>query len=97
MRLALSGVVIYMRENAESKFRILVEDLPLGHLVTEMSGDERLVFQNVLDERAHLFAAFGPGIVRQYAVTRCRELFKSVPHQPTPSVGVMFKKHSLSS
>jgi hypothetical protein len=43
VRLALSGAVIDMPENAEAEFRILIEDLPLGYVVTEMSSDERLI------------------------------------------------------
>jgi hypothetical protein len=97
MRLALSGTVVDMTENAEPEFRILVENLPLGHIITKMSDDEGLVSEDVLDEGANFLSAFGPRIVRQYAVTRGGELFESVPHQPTPSGGVMLQNPSLSS
>jgi hypothetical protein len=89
--------VIDVAENAKPEFRILVEDFPLGDIFTKMSGNKSIVFEDVLDEGADLLASFGPGIVRQYTVTRSGELFESVPDQPTPSVGVMLRKHGLSS
>jgi len=69
-----------MAEDAESEFRILVEDLTLGHVVVEMSGDEILVLQHVLDERADLLATVDPGIFRQDAVTLSGELLESISH-----------------
>jgi len=32
-----------MPKNAEAEFRVLMEDLALGYVVTEVSGDERLI------------------------------------------------------
>jgi hypothetical protein len=69
-----------MAEDAEPEFRILVEDLPLGHVVVEMSGDKILVLQHVLDERADLLATVDPGIFRQDAVTLSGELLESISH-----------------
>src|SRR6266576_3796655 len=39
VRLALSGAVIDLPKNAEAEFWVLIEDLPLGYVVTEMGGD----------------------------------------------------------
>jgi hypothetical protein len=83
VRLAFSGTVVDMGENAEPELRILIEDLPLRNVVTEMSGDESVILQNLLDERADFLAALDTGIVRQDAMTRIRKLRESVAHQPT--------------
>jgi hypothetical protein len=84
MRLAFSGTVVDMCENAEPEFRILIEDLPLQNVVPEMSSDECCVLQDVLDERADFLAALDTRIVHQDAMTCIRELLKSVAHHPTP-------------
>jgi hypothetical protein len=75
-----------MAKNAEPKLRILVEDLPLGNVVSQMSGDERVVLQDLLDERTHFLAALDTRIVRQDAMTCIRELREGVAHQPTSSL-----------
>jgi hypothetical protein len=75
-----------MAEDAEPEVRILVEDLPLGHVIMEMSGDKVLVLQHVLDERADLLTTFDPGIFRQNAVTLSGKLLESISHQTTSSV-----------
>src|SRR6516162_8455381 len=82
MRLAFSGTVVDMCENAEPEFRILIEDLPLQNVVPEMSSDECCVLQDVLDERADFLAALDTRIVHQDAMTCIRELLKSVAHHP---------------
>jgi hypothetical protein len=74
-----------MAEDAESEFRIFVEDLPLGHVVVQMSGDKILVLQHVLDERADLLTTFDPGIFRQDAMTLSGKLLESISHQTTSS------------
>ncbi len=63
VRLALPGALVDMSQNAEAEFRVLVEDLAFGHLVAEMGGDESIVLQCLLDQRADLLAALDPGIV----------------------------------
>jgi hypothetical protein len=75
--------MVDMAENAKPEFRILVEDLPLRNVVTEMSGDERVVLQDLLDERADFLAACDPWIVRQDTMTCVRKLRESVAHRPT--------------
>jgi hypothetical protein len=82
--LALSSAVVDMAKDAEPEFRILVEDLPLRNVVTEMSGDECIVLQHLLDERADFLAAGNSEIVRQDTMTCVRELIESVTHQPLP-------------
>jgi hypothetical protein len=74
-----------MAENTKPEFRILVEDLPLRHSVVEMSSDEILVLQHVLDERAHLLAALHPWIRRKDTVTFTGKPFESIAHQITSS------------
>jgi hypothetical protein len=69
VRLALSGAVVDMAENAEAERKILVEDLPLRNIVTEMSGDKRVVLQDLLDERTDFLAALDTRIVCQDAMT----------------------------
>jgi hypothetical protein len=86
VRLAVPGAVIDMTENAEPEFRILVEDLPFGHIVTEVSCDERIVLEDVLDERTDLLAALDARILRQHAVTLSGKLFESVAHHQTSSI-----------
>jgi hypothetical protein len=76
--------VVDVAKNAEPEFRILIEDLPLRNVVTQMSGDERVVLQDLLDERADFLAARGSGIIRQDTMTCVRELLESVAHQPPP-------------
>src|SRR5437016_14400157 len=81
VRLALLGARVDVGENAEAELRVLVQDLALRHAVAEMPGDECLVLQDLLDERAHLLATPGPGFRREDAVTGGRELFERVPHR----------------
>jgi hypothetical protein len=76
--------VVDMAKNAEPEFRILVKDFPLGNVVTEMSGDESVVLEDLLDQRTDLLAAFDTRIVRQDAMTRIREFPKSIAHQQPP-------------
>src|SRR5215469_1154550 len=64
VRLAVARTVIDMAKNAEPQFRILVEDLPLGHIVAEVSGDKGIVSQDVLDDRTYFLPALDTGIVR---------------------------------
>jgi hypothetical protein len=78
--------LIDVAENAETELRILVEDLPLGHVIVEMRGDEILVLQHILNERADLFAALDPRIFRQDAVTLTGKPLESIAHQNTSSV-----------
>jgi hypothetical protein len=75
-----------MAKNAEPELRVLVEDLPLRNVVAEMSGDERIVLQNLLDQRADFLAALDTGIVRQDVITSVRKLRESIAHQPTSSL-----------
>ena len=82
MRLAFSGTVVDMGENAEPELRILIEDLPLRNVVPEMGGYESVIFQNLLDERADFLAALDTRIVRQDAMTRILKLRESIGHQP---------------
>src|ERR1044071_4251240 len=62
VRRALLRSRVRVGEDAEAELGILVQDLPLRHVVTEMLGDERRVLQDVLEERADLLAAGGTGL-----------------------------------
>jgi hypothetical protein len=73
-----------MAKNAKPEFRILVKDFPLGNVITEMSRDESVVLEDLLDERADFLAAFDTRVGRQDAMTRIRELPKSIAHQQPP-------------
>jgi hypothetical protein len=86
VRLAVSGAVIDVTQNAETKFGIFVEDLPFGHVVTKVSRDKSVVFEDLLDERANLFAALSSRIAGQYTVTFSGKLFECIRHHPTSLV-----------
>jgi len=66
---ALPGAVIDMAEDAESQFGILVEDFAVGHAILQMRGDEILVLQYLLDQRADLLVALDAGVRREDAMT----------------------------
>src|SRR5262249_14184089 len=83
VRLALPGSLIDVAKDAEIKFRVLIEDLPLGHSVVEMRADEMLVLEHVLNERADLPPALDARIFRKDAVTFGGELLESITHQRT--------------
>jgi hypothetical protein len=51
-----------MGADAETEFRILVDDLTIGCVVVEVGADKRLIFKDVLNDFAHLFPACRPGI-----------------------------------
>ena len=80
VRLALPRPLVDVGENAEAELRILVEDLALGPVIAEMTRDEHVVLQHVLDERAHLPSALGPAVVREDASAGSGELLERVAH-----------------
>ena len=83
MRFAIPGAVIDVTQNAETKFRILVEDLAFGYIVTKVSGDESIVFDDILDQRADLLSALSTRIAGQYAVTFSGKLLECIGHPAT--------------
>jgi hypothetical protein len=83
VRLAVSGAVIDVTQNAETEFGILIEDLTFGYIVTKVSGDKSIVFQDILDQRANLLAALSARIGGQYAVTFSGKLIECVAHYAT--------------
>src|SRR2546428_379469 len=90
VRIALFGVLVDVGEDAEAELRVLVENLALGHVVADMSGEERLVLQDIVDDLAHLLPAPGAGIVREGALTGGRELLQRPAHGMTtwPSASI---------
>ena len=42
------GIVMHVRQDAEAKFRVLVEDFALGHIVAEVRTDEGFVLQDLV-------------------------------------------------
>jgi hypothetical protein len=81
VRIALLLALVDVSQDAEAELRIFVEDLAFGDLVADVRGDERLVRENVLDDRAHFLATGGAGIVRERALTGGRELLESPAHR----------------
>src|SRR5215472_9366052 len=78
VRFAFPGAVIDMAEDAESQFRILVEDFAVGHAIVQMRGDEIIVLQYLPDQRADFLAALDAGILREDAMTLVGKLLKRI-------------------
>ena len=85
MRIALLGALVDVGEDAESQLRILVQDLALGPVVAEVGGDERLVLEDFLQQRAHLLPPRAGGVFGEDAMTGGRESFERVAHGGAPS------------
>ena len=79
VRLAFLRSPIDVGENAETEVRVFVEDLALWPVVTEVSGDEGLVLQDILDEGTHPRSTPGTRIRREDAMTFGREPLERVP------------------
>src|SRR5580704_12242462 len=80
VRVALPRASVNVGQDAEAELRVLVEDLALRHVVTQVRGDERVVLQHVLHEGAHLLAARGTGIRGQDVVGGGGERLERVSH-----------------
>src|SRR5262245_33735067 len=80
VRLTLPGARVVVGEDAEPQIGVLVEDLPLGHVVADVALDEALVRQHLLDESADLLPPFGSGLRGEDATTRRRELLEILAH-----------------
>src|SRR5690242_3969673 len=81
VRLAFLGALIDMAEDAEAELGILVENLPLRPGLGQVLTDELRIGARLLDESADLFAALGPGLGGEDAVTIGRELFERIGHR----------------
>jgi len=94
---ALPGAVIDMAEDAESQFGILVENFAVGHAIVQMRGDEILVLQYLLDQRADLLAALDAGVRREDAMTLVGKLLKRI-HRMNSTVRDLLTayRHSIS-
>src|SRR5262249_48254209 len=57
VRIALLLALVRVGEDTEAELRILVEDLALGHVVSDVPGDERVVLEDLLHDLAHLLPA----------------------------------------
>ncbi|TMJ71606.1 MAG: hypothetical protein E6G73_14420 [Alphaproteobacteria bacterium] len=69
VRLAFLGALIHMAEDAEAELGILVQNLPLRSVLGQVLTHELRIGTRVLDESADLFAALGPGLGGEEAVT----------------------------
>src|SRR5947208_1896492 len=84
VRLAFLGALIDMAEDAEAELGILVENLPLRPVLRQVLTDELRIGARLLDESADLFAALGPGLGGEDAVTIGGELFECIGHRLIP-------------
>jgi hypothetical protein len=81
----LSGAMVHVGEDAEAKLRVFIEDLALRHIVAEVGGDEVIVLQHVLQQRADLLPAGGSWVGLQGIVTGGGELLERVGHDHASS------------
>ena len=80
VRVAVLGAVVDVAENAKTELGVFVEDFALGDVVAEMSLDEILVFQHLLDQGAHLFASLDTRILLENPPAFRRKLFEAISH-----------------
>ena len=83
VRRARPGVCVYMGQDAETEFRVLVEDLALRHVIPEVCGHEGFILQDFLEERAHLLPTAGARVGFEDTMTRNGELLKCMSHAYT--------------
>ena len=79
--IALLLAVVDVSENAEAEPRVFVEDLALGHVVSDVLGDERVVLENLLEDLGHLLPARGSRVLRESLLTSGRELLQGPAHR----------------
>jgi hypothetical protein len=75
---------MHMGQDTEAQLWILIENFPLRYVIPQVSSDEGLVLQNLLEQCTHLLTPGRPGIGLEDAVTLCRELFKGMTHTTPP-------------
>jgi hypothetical protein len=87
VRLAGLGAVVHMGQNAETEFRVLIEDFTLWYVVSQMGADKLLILEDIAQECAHFFPAVRAGFGFEEALTCGGELFESVSHDASPMRG----------
>src|SRR5204862_3897828 len=81
VRLAFLSALVHMAEDAEAELGILVQNLPLRSVLGQVLTHELRIGARLLDESADLFAALGPGLGGEEAVTIGGELFECIGHR----------------
>jgi hypothetical protein len=70
-----------LSEDAEAKLGVFIEDLALRHIVAEVGGDEVVVLQHLLQERAYLLPSGRARVGCEDAMTVGSELLERVSHE----------------
>src|SRR5262249_43676231 len=87
--------VIHVRQDAEAKFRVLVENVALGHMVVQVCTDEGFILQDITQQCAHLLPATGARVGFENPMTRSGKLLKSLSHAYT-SLSYTGEKSSIA-
>src|SRR5580658_11380917 len=88
-------LVVDVGEDLETELRVLVEHMQAARRVLAMLADEVRVLQQLLEPRAHLFAAIGAGIARKNGTAIRYELIELIGHGVSP--GRMISAHFRAS
>jgi len=84
MRIGFSRVTVYMSADAEAQVGILVDDLPIRCIVIDISGNELVVLECLLDEMADPLASRRAGILFENFLNVSRERFERKTHDEAP-------------
>ena len=84
MRRTCPGIMMHMGQDTEAQLWILIENFTLRHVVPQVSSDERLLLQDLLEQCTHLLTSGRSGIGLEDAVTLCSELCKGRTHTTPP-------------